>query len=220
MCRVSVRTDRIEDYHGVPIGRRIHVTGNSCSGKSTLGGQLATALHVPFVELDALNWRPGWVGLNETNPGKLERLIETATAGDGWVVAGSYMKFSQRVFWPRLETVVWLDLPMCQLLWRVLVRSWRRLRSKELLWGTNRERFWPQLMVWNREDSLVWWIITQHRRKRVRMRAYMADARWQHIRFVRIRSSAEVQAFSRAMGLTTIGPAQACTGSNTRNLTR
>ena len=89
------------------IGRRIHVVGNSCSGKSTLGKQLATALQVPFVELDALNWRPGWVGLNETNPEKFESLIAKATDGDGWVVAGSYMSFSQRVFWPRLETVVW-----------------------------------------------------------------------------------------------------------------
>ena len=121
------------------IGRRIHVGGNSCSGKSTLGKQLATALQVPFVELDALNWRPGWVGLNETNPKEFESLIAKATDGDEWVVAGSYMSFSQRVIWPRLETVVWLDLPMYRLVWRVLLRSWRQWRSKELLWGSNYE---------------------------------------------------------------------------------
>ena len=184
------------------IGRRIHVVGNSCSGKSVLGKQLATALQVPFVELDALNWRPGWVGLNETNPEEFERLIARATDGDGWVVAGSYMSFSQRVFWPRLETVVWLDLPMYQLIWRVLRRSWTRWRSKELLWGTNYERFWPQLMVWNKEDSLVWWIVTQHGRKRRDMRAYMSKPRWQHIQFLRLESSAEVEVFSRANGLT------------------
>ena len=184
------------------IGRRIHVVGNSCSGKSVLGKQLATALQVPFVELDALNWRPGWVGLNETNPEEFERLIARATDGDGWVVAGSYMSFSQRVFWPRLETVVWLDLPMYQLIWRVLWRSWGRWRSKELLWGTNYERFWPQLMVWNKEDSLVWWIVTQHGRKRRDMRAYMSKPRWQHIQFLRLESSAEVEVFSRANGLT------------------
>jgi shikimate kinase len=37
------------------IGRRIHVIGNSCSGKSTLGARLAAILDLPFVELDALN---------------------------------------------------------------------------------------------------------------------------------------------------------------------
>ena len=50
-------------YRGIPVGRRIHVTGNSCSGKSTLASQLASTLDVPLVELDALNWQPGWVGL-------------------------------------------------------------------------------------------------------------------------------------------------------------
>lgn len=183
------------------IGRRIQVIGNSCSGKSTLGEQLAATLQVPFVELDALNWQPGWVGLNEKDPEELERLIGGATSGDGWVVAGSYSSFSQKVFWLRLETVVWLDLPMFQLLGRVLARSWKRWRSKELLWGTNYELFWPQLKVWNREESLVWWIVTQHRRKRDHMRAYMSDPRWQHIRFLRLASSSEVEAFSLANGL-------------------
>ena len=183
------------------IGRRIHVVGNSCSGKSTLGKRLATALQVPFVELDALNWRPGWVGLNETNPKELESLIAKATDGDGWIVAGSYMSFSQRVFWPRLETVVWLDLPMYRLICRVLSRSWRRWRSKDLLWGTNYERFWPTLKIWNKEDSLVWWIVTQHRRKRRNMRAYMSEPRWKHIQFMRLGSSAEVAAFSHVNGL-------------------
>ncbi len=183
------------------IGRRVHVVGNSCSGKSTLGKQLATALQVPFVELDALNWRPGWVGLNETNPEEFEGLIVKATDRDGWVVAGSYMSFSQRVFWPRLETVVWLDFPMYRLVCRVLSRSWRRWRSKELLWGTNHERFWPTLKVWNKEGSLVWWIVTQHRRKRRNMRTCMSEPRWKHIQFIRLGSSAEVAAFSHANGL-------------------
>lgn len=186
-----------DQHDGVGIGRRILVIGNSCSGKSVLGELLAAVLGLKFVELDALNWEAGWVGLNEKNPEELERRIRDATDGDEWVVAGSYIRFSQRVFWPRLETVVWLDLPMPQLVWRMLIRSWRRWRSKELLWGTNYEKFWPQLMVWRGEDSLLWWIVTQHRRKRRRMLSYQRDPRWRHIRFLRLRSSAEVETFVR-----------------------
>ena len=197
--------------NGIPIGRRIHVVGNSCAGKSTLAAQLSAALDVPLVELDALNWEPGWVGLNETNPEELERRISEATRGDGWVVAGSYMQFSQRIFWPRLETIVWLDLPMVPLIWRMLIRSWRRWRSQEPLWGTNYERFWPQLMFWRKEDSLLWWIVTQHRRKRRDMLAYSTESRWNHIRFVRLRFSAEVETFSQAVALTTVSQAQAST---------
>lgn len=189
----------VATYRGKPVGRRIHVTGNSCSGKSTLANHLAAALDVPSVELDALNWQPGWVGLADTDPGELDRRLADATAGEGWVVSGSYMGFSQRVFWPRVETVVWLDLPVHRLLWRVLVRSWARWRSKELLWGTNYERFWPQLKVWNREDSLVWWIVTQQGRKRRRMQACMQDPAWRHIAFIRLGSAAEIEAFSRFM---------------------
>jgi len=150
---------------------------------------------VPFVELDALNWEPSWVGLNDTDPEELERRFRAATAGDGWVVAGSYTRFSQRTFWPRLQTVVLLDLPLLQLVWRMLTRSWRRWRSREVLWGTNRERFWPQLMFWRKEDSLLWWIVTQHTRKRDRWVEYMADPRWSGIRFVRLTSSREIEAF-------------------------
>ncbi len=182
-----------------PVGRRIHVMGNTSAGKSTLAARLAHALDVPFVELDALNWEPGWVGLNATNPVEFERRIREATAGDGWVVDGSYTGFSQRVFWPRLETVVWLDLPLPQILLRVLVRSWRRWRSQELLWGTNYERFWPQLMVWRKEDSLVWWAVTQQRRKRRSMLGYMVDPRWAHIHFIRLTSSGEIESFTRAV---------------------
>lgn len=177
------------------IGQRVHVLGNSSSGKSTLGLRLSRALGVPFVELDALNWEPGWVGLNDTDPEELERRFRAATAGDGWVVAGSYTRFSQRTFWPRLQTVVLLDLPLVQLVWRMLTRSWKRWRSREVLWGTNRERFWPQLMFWRKEDSLLWWIVTQHTRKRDRWVEYMADPRWSGIRFVRLTSSREIEAF-------------------------
>jgi len=181
------------------IGQRIHVLGNSSSGKSTLSLRLSKALGVQFVELDALNWQAGWVGLNDTNPEELDRRFREATSGNGWVAAGSYTSFSQRAFWPRLQTVIWLDLPVPQLLWRMLTRSWRRWRSREVLWGTNRERFWPQLMFWRKEDSLVWWIVTQQTRKRNNWVKHEADPQWRHIRFVRLTSSREIEAFIRSV---------------------
>jgi adenylate kinase family enzyme len=189
-----------------PLGRRIHVMGNTSAGKSTLASRLARALDVPFVELDALNWEPGWVGLHTTNPEEFERRIRAATAGDGWVVAGSYTAFAQRVFWPHLQTVIWLDLPLPQLVWRVLRRSWRRWRAKELLWGTNYERFWPQLLVWRKADSLVWWAVTQQRRKRRSMLGYMTGPRWAHIHFVRLTSSAEITLFTHAVESVLVAP--------------
>ncbi|MCY3623487.1 MAG: adenylate kinase [Gammaproteobacteria bacterium] len=170
--------------------------GNSATGKSTLAKRLAVALDAELVELDALNWLPDWVGLNDTNPDELERRFERATRGDASVVAGSYTRFAQRTFWARLDTVIWLDLPVPLLVWRVLRRSWRRWRTRELLWGTNIERFWPQLALWRKNDSLVYWVVTAQRGKRKGMRAAMADPEWAHIRFVRLGSVDEIETFA------------------------
>lgn len=175
------------------LGERIHVVGNSNAGKTTLASRLSELLGLPLVELDAINWQPGWVGLNTTAPSEFEKRVAHATSGDRWVVAGSYHSFSQRAFWGRLETLVWLDLPMPVLVTRMLRRSWSRWRSGELLWGSNQEKFWPQLMVWRGDESLLWWIVTQHARKRRQLLAAMTDPRWRQIRFIRLTSTGEVE---------------------------
>ena len=125
-------------------------TGNSGSGKTTLAAQLAKALDTEFVDLDALNWEPGWTALNESDPDELERRFRAATAGERWVASGSYTRLCQRTFWPRLDTIVWLDLPLRLCAWRLIRRTWRRWRSRELLWGTNYERLWPNFMFWRK----------------------------------------------------------------------
>ena len=177
------------------LGSRIHVVGNSCSGKSTFGQQLASKLNIPFVELDALNWEPDWVGLNQTDPEKLVRRIIKSTAGNEWLVAGSYLFFCKQIFWPRLQTVIWLDLPMHLLIYRMITRSWVRWRSKELLWGTNYEKFWPQLMFWRKEESLLWWIVTQQKKRRDGLRQSMEDPNWNHIEFIHLKSRREIDEF-------------------------
>lgn len=183
----------------LPIGKRIQVMGLSCAGKSTLAAEIATLLQIPFVDLDALNWEPNWVSVAATNPAEFKRRLQQATAGDAWIVAGSYTRFSQEVIWPRLETVIWLDLPLRLLIRRVLLRSWRRWRSKELLWGTNYEEFWCQLKIWHKEDSLLYWIVTQYKRKRRSMLTFMMQPQWRHIRFFRLTSQEEVERFMQGL---------------------
>lgn len=169
------------------IGRRINVVGNTCAGKSALAATLAERLGVPFVELDALNWQPNWV---EAPRDMLRERMAEATAGDAWVVAGNYSAHSAATFWPRLETAVWLDYPLPLLLRRVVTRSYRRWRTNELLWGTNRERFW--LHFYHR-DSLIWWAIKSHRSRRRRLESTMTNPQWAHISFTRLRSPQETE---------------------------
>lgn len=181
-----------------PIGRRIVVIGPSGSGKSTLAEQLAALIDVPYVELDALNWLPGWVSVSDE---EMIARVTATTAGDGWVVAGNYRP-TIPVTWPRADTVIWLDLPLPFVVRRILMRAWRRSRSKELLWGTNVERFWAHFKLWDRRQSLVAWVVTTHWQKRREYRERMRDPRWAHIRFVRLRSVREVDAFAADAGRT------------------
>ena len=169
------------------IGRRIQVVGPSGSGKSTLGEQLARRIGAPFVELDALFWKPGW---QEPEPDEFLEKVRAATSGDSWVVAGNYLSRVRPVVWPRVETVVWLDFPNRVLFPRIIRRSWQRSRRREFLWGTNYERFWPQLKVWSM-DSLIGYSLRRGHITRERILAGMEDPALRHITWVRLRSPKE-----------------------------
>lgn len=177
------------------IGRRVIVVGPTNAGKSTLAMRLAAALGVEFVELDALYWKPGWTAPedDEWHP-QLQAIAER----EAWVVAGNYLRHTRPILWPRADSVVWLDLPLRVVLPRILRRSWQRARSKELLWGTNTERFLPQLKFWD-PTSLVGYAIQSRKPHRTFLLRAMADPACSHIRFARLRSTAEVEAFARAI---------------------
>lgn len=171
------------------VGRRIACIGSTTSGKTTLAGQLATLLDVPAVDLDGLFWEPGW---REAHVDIFRDRIQHTLAGEGWVTSGNYIGDAQDLIWPRLDTVIYLDMSIPLLVRRVLTRSWGR--RGVLLWGTNYETFWPHLRVWSR-DSLIYFALTTTRRRRQQFEAWQADPRWSHIRFHRLRSPREVALF-------------------------
>ena len=172
------------------IGSRIQVVGPSCAGKSTLAEALAATIGAPFVELDALFWQPNW---QEPDADEFLAKVVEATSGERWVVAGNYIGRTQPVLWPRLETIVWLDFSNRVVLPRVISRSWRRSRRRELLWGTNTEKFWPQLKIWNPKDSLIGYNLRRGKLLEPRLQAAMQDPALAHIHWVRLRSPREVE---------------------------
>ncbi len=169
--------------------RRVNVVGTSGSGKSTVGAALARQMDVPYVEIDALAWLPGWVQLEVD---ALRTLVATAVAGEAWVVDGNYSA-TRDLVWTRADTVVWLDLPFHQVMWRVVRRTLSRARAREVLWGTNQE----SLRMAIGRDSVIWWALTTYRRRR---REYpVLFAQYPELRVIRLRSDAETRQFLAAM---------------------
>jgi adenylate kinase family enzyme len=142
--------------------RSIVVVGVTGSGKSLLAEKLAQRFGLDFIELDALYWKPGWV---ESGDEEFRARVDAATRTPGWVLAGNYAKVRD-IIWPRAETVIWLDYPFLLVLGRLWSRTWRRWLTKELLWGSNYERLFPQFKLWSKESLFNWLVQSYARHKR------------------------------------------------------
>ena len=140
--------------------RRVVVGGSTSSGKSTFSQVLALRMGVPVIELDALHWGPNWT---EAPVPVFRELVRSAIAAEAWVLDGNYSRVRD-LTWSRADTFVWLDYPLRVNLWRLFVRTNRRIRSREELWNGNRERFANAYLS---TDSLYVWLFRSYwKRKR------------------------------------------------------
>jgi adenylate kinase family enzyme len=176
---------------GCRIVRRVSVVGNSGSGKSTLARDLALALGVPHVELDAVFHQPGWVPLPSD---EFRAAVSHVVAGDGWVIDGNYSSVVQPLVWARADTVVWLDLPRRTVMRQVFWRTMRRAITRQELWNGNREPV-RNFLTWVPEDSIIAWAWHNHDKYRDRYAAAACDPALAHLTFVRLTSRRAVSRF-------------------------
>ena len=175
------------------LGRRIVVVGTTGSGKTTVARELATLLGVTYVELDALNWEPGWVGLHEHDPEEFRRRVAGAVDGDTWVVDGNY-RVVRDLVWPEATAVVWLDYQLWRTLWGLLKRTIHRVFTKEVLWQGNTESFRDQFMS---RDSLFLFAIKTRGSRNRNFRDAFAQPEHAHLTVFRHRSPGEARAWLR-----------------------
>jgi adenylate kinase family enzyme len=171
--------------------RRVSVVGSSGSGKTKVARALAGRLGVPVLELDAVVHQPGWT---EMPTPEFREQVGAWVARDRWVVDGNYSSRVQDVVWSRADTVVWLDLPRPLVMTRLVRRTVGRVVLRRRLWNGNRE---PWSNLWSRDPqrSVIAWAWSNYAPSRERYASAMTDTRWADLRFVRLRSRAEIRRF-------------------------
>jgi adenylate kinase family enzyme len=89
--------------------QRILVMGSSGSGKSTFAQRLSAATGIPFVSLDALFWKPGWV---ESEPAEFDARVTEAARQPRWIMDGDFFSYETAKLRRQLaDTIFWFDLP-------------------------------------------------------------------------------------------------------------
>ena len=168
--------------------RRVVVVGSSGSGKTTVAAELARALGVEHVEVDALHHGPNWT---EATAEELRAAVSRELDGsEGWVVDGNYFGKLGDLVLKQADTAVWLDISLRTCLARLWHRTLHRVRDEVELWNGNRESW--RGAFWGRE-SLFWWTIRHHRARRRRWPERFAQL--PDLTVVRLRTPADVDVF-------------------------
>ncbi len=168
--------------------KRVVVFGTTGSGKTRLAEQLSERLGLRVVELDALYWGRDW----QPAPLDLFRYrVENEIRDGDWIVVGIYGQVRD-LTWRAADTLVWLDLPLPLVMWRLFWRTVRRASTRENLWGTgNRETF---INAFFSRQSILLYALRTHRRNRERFAiecAFLGKEK----SIVRLKSSRDVEAF-------------------------
>jgi len=172
---------------------RINVIGTSGSGKSTLSKRIATKLDIPYIEMDRLYWGPNWT---EPAPEEYGPRVEKAVAQPDWVLDGNYSR-TNHIKWQRADMIVWVDYSPIRTLYQVVTRAISGIISRKELWpGTGNRESLRNLFS---RKSIVLWMLQSYRKNRVRYGALKYDPKYQHIRFVHIRSPKEADVFVESL---------------------
>jgi adenylate kinase family enzyme len=141
-----------------PKHQKIVVIGSTGSGKTTLAQNIAHRLNSPHIELDALYWGPDWA---ETLRSDFRTKVSAVLERPAWVVDGNYTK-THDIVWSRADTIVWLDYKLSRIFWQLLIRTFRRVATRERLWNNNREHIREQFFSRN---SLMIYLFQTHQRR-------------------------------------------------------
>lgn len=175
---------------------RVAVVGSSGSGKTTLAKRLAGELDLPRIELDAINWGPGWLNRSVEDRDGFIADVDAAIVSPAWVCDGNYGAVRLRV-WARATHLIWLDYDRSVIMPRLFKRSLQRALDKSELWeGTgNRE----QIGKWFEKDHPLRWAWDTWARRRKQFEELLAQPEFGHLTQHRVGHPRELDAAVAAL---------------------
>ena len=110
---------------------RIHITGASGSGTTTLGAAVAGAMDAPHLDVDDFLWLPSEPPfMQRRDPQARSAMFQAATRGARrWVLSGSLLRWGDELM-PLFDLVVFLHLPQDVRIARLLTRERQRYGAK------------------------------------------------------------------------------------------
>ena len=160
--------------------KKIVIIGTCGSGKTTLGSQLAKKLNIPFTDLDELYWLPNWT---IRPPEECGALIEEAVAPSEWIICGNQSKY-RHLIWPKADTIIWLDLPLHILFWRLLKRGIQQMASGQTICNGNKQNTYRLLWI-------LQWVFRRYWLNKKRYAALMKSAT--HVEWFHLHSIVEIK---------------------------
>ena len=110
--------------------QRVLVMGSSGSGKSTFAMRLSEITGIPFVSLDALFWKPGWV---KSDKAEFQERVTEAARQPRWIMDGNFQSHLVELRRDVSDTVIWFDLPRASCLLGIMkriARSYGKVRPE------------------------------------------------------------------------------------------
>ncbi len=106
---------------------RILIIGNAGGGKSVLARKIAAKRGLPYREIDAITWKPGWEAFSQE---EYEAAHAKLIAEESWVIDGLGWTESLPKRFARATEIILIDMPIWMHFWLAAERQFLWMQGK------------------------------------------------------------------------------------------
>jgi adenylate kinase family enzyme len=106
---------------------RILIIGNAGGGKSVLARKIAVNRGLPYREIDAITWKPGWEAFSQA---EYEAAHAKLIAEESWVIDGLGWTETLPERFARATEIILIDMPIWMHFWLAAERQFQWMQGK------------------------------------------------------------------------------------------